>query len=69
MKTPDYIVTYEDTPEYLTTGKRYVPEEDFCDDAELLSIYDDAGGGIIVLTPGCAHLGGRKWKRGYIFHV
>lgn len=67
MKTPDYIVTYEQTPGYLTAGKRYQLKEDFGD--ELYTVTCDSGVGVIVHVPKCAHLDWGKWKRGYIFHV
>jgi len=67
MRTPDYIVTYEETPEWLTTGKRYVLEEDF--DDNLFSVTSDKGERRIVHVPECAHLGWKKWKKGYIYYV
>jgi len=67
MRIPDYIVTYEETPAWLTTGKRYVLEEDL--DDGLFSVQSDNGDPIIVHVPECAHLDWRKWKKGYIFHV
>lgn len=70
MKTPDYVVTNAETPEYLTTGKRYpVIDFDAGPVANMLGIYDDDGDGISILDKGCAHIDFGNWKKGYTFHV
>ena len=68
MRTPDYLITYVETPSYLTTGKHYAIEEDF-EDGALYSILDNENYPIIARAPGCAHLNGEIWKKGYIYYV
>lgn len=68
MNTPDYVVTYNDTPHYLTPGKRYVIKEDF-EDGALYGILADDLDPVLIRVPSCAHLKNKDWKKGYICHV
>jgi len=68
MKTPDYVVTYNETPHYLTTGKRYRILEDF-EDGALFGIPADDSDPVLIRVPSCAHLKGHSWKKGYVVHV
>jgi len=68
IKTPDYLTTDVKFSRWLTPGRRYPISDDFGDGA-LYSILDDEGDPIIVRAPGCAHLDGATWRKGYIHRV